>query len=510
MSEPILYTKKLTKYFGKLAANSEIDISVKRGEIHAIAGENGAGKSTLMKMLFGIYTPSSGEIVVDGRKMSRWNPTLAREMGIGMVFQDFRIVPAFTVLENIFLTLKHWGKVINRKRLREEILQKAREYHLDVDPDIEVWKLDLGQRQHVEILKILLDPQTRIMIFDEPTSVLAPHEIVSFLKMLRDFREKGFGIFLITHKINEILAVADRITILRHGKKVDEFNRTEGFDEQAIVSAMLGESEANFNVDRPEDNECDREKSMKISLRDVSVKDDHGRLILKNVNIDLVPGEILGIAGISGNGQKELAEALYGTRKIQNGTLIADETDITQSAIKKRILMGMRMVTEDPIHDSVIPGFSILENMTLTGLSVQTKRGDVDWKFMEEELSSHKEINNLNVPECHRIARTLSGGNLQRMAFARAIISSPRFLIACYPSRGLDVATVKSVHQTLFRLKLNGTTVLLISEDLAELFSVADRLVVLSGHTSYGPYPVEETTPNEIGKIMLQGETVNE
>ena len=194
MSEPILYTKKLTKYFGKLAANSEIDISVKRGEIHAIAGENGAGKSTLMKMLFGIYTPSSGEIVVDGRKMSRWNPTLAREMGIGMVFQDFRIVPAFTVLENIFLTLKHWGKVINRKRLREEILQKAREYHLDVDPDIEVWKLDLGQRQHVEILKILLDPQTRIMIFDEPTSVLAPHEIVSFLKMLRDFREKGFPV----------------------------------------------------------------------------------------------------------------------------------------------------------------------------------------------------------------------------------------------------------------------------------------------------------------------------
>ena len=224
--EPILRAEKLTKRFGELTANREIDIEIHAGEIHAIAGENGAGKSTLMKMLYGVYQPTAGNLYIDGEKMERWNPTIAREKGIGMVFQDFRLIPAFTVLENVFLSLHSAGWKINKKKLRDEINRISAEYRLSVDPDTEVWKLDLGQRQHVEILKILLDPQTRVMIFDEPTSVLAPHEVQAFLQMLSGFRNKGYGIFLITHKIDEILAVADRITILRQGEHVCTFERS--------------------------------------------------------------------------------------------------------------------------------------------------------------------------------------------------------------------------------------------------------------------------------------------
>ena len=462
-----------------------------------------------MKMLYGVYRPTSGAIYVDGQKMDVWNPTVAREKGIGMVFQDFRLVPAFTVLENVFLSLRQAGWKINRAQLRKQILDTATAHHLQVDPDIEVWKLDLGQRQHVEILKILLDPNTRVMIFDEPTSVLAPHEISSFLQMLRDFRTKGYGIFLITHKINEILAVADRITILRHGENVQEFSTAGQFSEQAIIGAMLGNAEVHFSLERPQASECDLSNAVHLELHNISVKDDHDRTILQNVCFSMNPGEILGIAGISGNGQKELAEALYGPRKIQSGQLLLDGADITSASIEKRIHLGMRMVTEDPIRDNVIPGFSILENMALVGLRMVTRHGNVDWNAMQSQLESHTEIANLGVPAYHRTAGTLSGGNLQRMAFARAVISNPRLLIASYPSRGLDVATVNAVHQTLFRLKQSGTSIILISEDLSELFAMSDRLLVLSGHTSFGPYPVDQCTPNEIGKIMLQGDTVH-
>ena len=466
--EPILRAEKLTKRFGELTANREIDIEIHAGEIHAIAGENGAGKSTLMKMLYGVYQPTAGNLYIDGEKMERWNPTIAREKGIGMVFQDFRLVPAFTVLENVFLSLHSAGWKINKKKLRDEINRISAEYRLSVDPDTEVWKLDLGQRQHVEILKILLDPQTRVMIFDEPTSVLAPHEVQAFLQMLSGFRNKGYGIFLITHKIDEILAVADQITILRQGEHVCTFERRDGFSQQQIISAMMGNVPVNFELERPECSEENEAAALQLSLSGVSIKDDHDQLILHDVSFEMHKAEILGIAGISGNGQRELAEAIYGARKLQSGILSANEEDISSTDIAHRIRLGMRMVTEDPIRDNVVPTFSILENMALVGL------------------------------------------DLQRMAFARAVISRPRLLIASYPSRGLDIATVHAVHKTLFRLKKQGVGTILISEDISELFTMCDRILVLSSHTAFGPYCVDACTPNEIGKIMLQGENAHE
>ena len=472
--EPILRAEKLTKRFGELTANREIDIEIHAGEIHAIAGENGAGKSTLMKMLYGVYQPTAGNLYIDGEKMERWNPTIAREKGIGMVFQDFRLVPAFTVLENVFLSLHSAGWKINKKKLRDEINRISAEYRLSVNPDTEVWKLDLGQRQHVEILKILLDPQTRVMIFDEPTSVLAPHEVQAFLQMLSGFRNKGYGIFLITHKIDEILAVADRITILRQGEHVCTFERRDGFSQQQIISAMMGNVPVNFELERPECSEENEAAALQLSLSGVSIKDDHDQLIL------------------------------------QSGILSANEEDISSTDIAHRIRLGMRMVTEDPIRDNVVPMFSILENMALVGLDPIYRHGDMDWQAMRSQLQTHSEVKTLRVPQAERIAGTLSGGNLQRMTFARAVISRPRLLIASYPSRGLDIATVHAVHKTLFRLKKQGVGTILISEDISELFTMCDRILVLSSHTAFGPYCVDACTPNEIGKIMLQGENAHE
>ena len=477
--EPILRAEKLTKRFGELTANREIDIEIHAGEIHAIAGENGAGKSTLMKMLYGVYQPTAGNLYIDGEKMERWNPTIAREKGIGMVFQDFRLVPAFTVLENVFLSLHSAGWKINKKKLRDEINRISAEYRLSVDPDTEVWKLDLGQRQHVEILKILLDPQTRVMIFDEPTSVLAPHEVQAFLQMLSGFRNKGYGIFLITHKIDEILAVSDRITILRQGEHVCTFERRDGFSQQQIISAMMGNVPVNFELERPECSEENEAAALQLSLSGVSIKDDHDQLILHDVSFEMHKAEILGIAGISGNGQRELAEAIYGARKLQSGILSANEEDISSTDIAHRIRLGMRMVTEDPIRDNVVPTFSILENMALVGLDPIYRHGDMDWQAMRSQLQTHSEVKTLRVPQAERIAGTLSGGNLQKLIVGREFSQNNKVLVIEDPTRGIDVGAIEYIHKQIVAERDKGRAVLLVSLELDEVMNLSDRILVI-------------------------------
>lgn len=510
MGDIIMSARKLTKVFGDLVANDAIDLDIEAGKIHAIAGENGAGKSTLMKMLYGVYPVTSGDILVDGHVVPGWSSALAREKGISMVFQDFRLISAFTVLENVFLSLTKSGIFVNRKALRKQIIALCKEYNLHVNPDQEVWSLDLGQRQHIEIIKVLINTDTRVMIFDEPTSVLAAHEVASFLEMLTKFRDKGYAIVLITHKINEIIAVADCITVLRQGKKVASLQQKETYDHDTIIAHILGEE-----MGRMERVACDVRQDELINLpvvrlENIAVKDEHNRRILKNVNFDIKPGEILGVAGISGNGQRELAEALMGIRKIVDGALWYGSENITAASPKKRIACGFRMVTEDPMRDNMVPAFTVLKNMALVGLDVVIKAGDIDWRAMQEQFDAHTEIDDLHVPAAHRVAGTLSGGNVQRVAFARAVISRPKLLVACYPSRGLDVATVNAVHNTLIRLKSEGVAVLLICEDMVELFEMSDRIVVLASRTAFGPFSIEDCDMNGIGKLMLKGEAEDE
>ena len=504
MEPIILQTQKITKRFGKFTANDKIDFDLRKGEIHAIAGENGAGKSTLMKMLYGVYPRTEGDILVDGEVQNEWNPNLARAKGIGMVFQDFRLIPAFTVTENVFVSLRESGYFLNRKELKQKIKEVSDRYALHVNPDAEVWRLDLGQRQHIEIIKLLLQENTRVLIFDEPTSVLAPHEIGAFLEMLSSFRDSGYSIILITHKLHEILAVADRITILRRGEKIRTFLREDGFSRDEIVEEMMGQrvippvKEQLSDPSRWPDAKA-------VSLRDVAVLDNYHRRILEHLNFDIMPGQILGVADISGNGQAELAEAIFGVRKCVAGKITLGDTDITTASPRKRIAKGFRMITEDPLRDNVVPTFTILQNMALVGPKLKFRRGNIDWAALEEELSGRDEIRDLRVPEFSRVSRTLSGGNLQRMSIARAAVSEPKVMIACYPSRGLDVATVNAVHEMLFRLREQGVAIMVISEDLQELMEVSDKLLVLAGGGSMGPFEPGSLTETEIGRMMLKG-----
>jgi len=505
----IIQTKDLTIRFGSLVANDRLNIEIEAGTIHAIAGENGAGKSTLMKMLYGVYKPTSGQILIDGEVMHGWNAAMAREKGIGMVFQDFRLIPAFTVLENVFLSLKGSGFVLRKKELRRQIRQLSEEYHLGVDPDEEVWKLDLGQRQHIEIIKVLSTPNIRVMIFDEPTSVLAPHEISRFLEMLKSFREKGYAILFITHKIDEIVSVADRITVLRHGRITASLSREEGFDREQIIHRMLEDDISRMQIDMKRTTP-DIQDDRNVILEHLTIRDEHNREILKDINLGIKRGRILGVAGISGNGQREFAECLFGVRKSAFGRVLFGKEDITGYSTGKRIERGFRMVTEDPIHDNVVGNFTVLENMALAGLTIKTRHADIDWDDLERQFGSHKEIADLNVPEIHRTAGTLSGGNVQRMTFARAVVSNPSLLIACYPSRGLDVATVAVVHQTLLRLRNQGTAIVLISEDLSELIELSDELAVFAGGSVAGPFDPGKTDINELGRVMLRGAGTDE
>ena len=493
----------VTKRFGeKVIANDHVSLTVRRGEILAVLGENGSGKTTLMNMIAGIYHPDEGEIHVNGQPVTISSPRDAFRCGIGMVHQHFKLVDVFTATENIVLGVED-GKPYRLKEATRRVEEISARYGFEIDAKKKIYAMSVSEKQTVEIVKVLYRG-AEILILDEPTAVLTPQETEKLFAVLRRMREDGKSIVIITHKLNEVLSLSDRVTVLHKGKNAGTVNTAET-NEAQLTEMMVGQKVV-LNIERkmPENPE-DR-----LVVKDVSCLSRDGVQLLDRVTFTARAGEILGIAGISGNGQRELAEAIYGARKLQSGILSANEEDISSTDIAHRIRLGMRMVTEDPIRDNVVPTFSILENMALVGLDPIYRHGDMDWQAMRSQLQTHSEVKTLRVPQAERIAGTLSGGNLQRMAFARAVISRPRLLIASYPSRGLDIATVHAVHKTLFRLKKQGVGTILISEDISELFTMCDRILVLSSHTAFGPYCVDACTPNEIGKIMLQGENAHE
>ncbi|MBP3488579.1 MAG: ATP-binding cassette domain-containing protein [Roseburia sp.] len=515
MSDVIMKVKNLRKVFGDFVANDGISFEVEAGKIYALAGENGAGKSTLMKMLYGVYPIDGGELYLDGEKMEKYSPSVAREKGIGMVFQDFRLVPAFTALENIFLSTDNTGWMFHKNELRKRMKELSDRYSLHVNPDEVVWRLDLGQRQHIEILKVLMNDNTRILIFDEPTSVLSPNEIDAFLKLLTVFRDKGFAILLITHKIHEIVQVADVVHILRKGRLVYTFDDKETFSEKEIVAKMIGDEAdgADSDLANVQAQFTGKEDVLGDGIDDkpllmakaITIKDDYGRPIIYNADFHVSAGMILGVAGISGNGQRELTEMLYGIRPLSAGKLALDGEDISACDTARRLELGMRILSEDPIRDNLVPEYTVLEHMAISGFPYKKKGPMIDWEELDERVSDCEEIRDLNVPDMPRQAEKLSGGNIQRMVFARAVIAHPKVFIASYPSRGLDIATVSAVHETLERLKAEGAAVIFISEDLNELFTMSDRLIVLSENSIFGPYKPREFDAQMIGEVMLKG-----
>ena len=515
MGNVIMRAENMRKVFGDFVANDGISFEVETGKIYALAGENGAGKSTLMKMLYGVYKIDGGRLFLDGEEMTKYNPSVAREKGIGMVFQDFRLVPAFTALENIFLSTDHTGQIFRKKELRRKMTALSEQYSLHVNPDEYVWRLDLGQRQHIEILKVLMNENTRILIFDEPTSVLSPNEIDAFLKLLTVFRDHGFAILLITHKIHEIVQVVDVVHILRKGKLVHTFNQKDGFSEREIVSKMIGdqddqEKEELLHVQavfsgKEDTLPADIDDKPLLTAKAITIRDDYGRPIIYNASFCVSAGMILGVAGISGNGQRELTEMLYGIRPLSAGRLMLNGEDISHFSIRQRLDLGIRILSEDPIRDNLVPDYTVLEHMAISGFPYKKKGPMIDWDDLKSQMDECEEIKDLNVPDGSRKAEKLSGRNIQRMAFARAVIAHPKVFIASYPSRGLDIATVSAVHETLNRLKREGAAVIFISEDLNELFMMSDRLIVLSENSIFGSYKPSEFDSQMIGEVMLKG-----
>jgi simple sugar transport system ATP-binding protein len=490
----------ITKTFPGVLANSSIHLEVGQGEIHAVLGENGAGKSTLMKILYGFYRPDEGRIEVEGRPLDLRAPSDAIRAGIGMVFQNFMLIPAFSVAENIALALPELGHFLDIGDIRRRLAALSSRYGLDVDPDAKVWQLAVGEQQRVEIVKLLVSG-ARILILDEPTSVLAPHEVSRLFEILDTLRDDGYTILFITHKLKEVTAIADRITVLRRGAVVGTLARAQA-TEQDLAEMLLGDRELRTGAFARVQAEGGRRPMLEVD--EVTVSGDRGRPALVGVSLTVRPGEIVGVAGVTGNGQSELGETILGLRRPQSGHIRLDGADITRWSTAKILAGGVAYIPEDPLRMGVAPGLSIAENMILNDRARCMPAGGLltDWGAIRREIEARVENFGLAIPRLGVPVGTLSGGNVQRLLLLRELGRRPKLLVAFHPTRGLDVAATRMAHEVLVRSRNAGAGILVGSEDLDELFSISDRLLVLSRGAVVGSFETGQIDPVEVGLLM--------
>ncbi len=501
--EPWIALRGMTKTFPNVVANDRIDLDIHRGEVHALLGENGAGKSTLMKTLYGFYRADAGRILFGGEPVSISSPRDARNAGIGMVFQELSLIPAFSVAENIALFLPNLKAVLNPREVGRHIREVSERYNLQVDPHAMVAQLSIGEQQKVEILKLLLS-DARLLILDEPTRVLAPHEVKALFGVLGNLRRDGYAIVLITHRMKDVLECADRITVLRGGRVVGTMPRAEASEEK-LVALMFGKALPDLTISRTRG--AGYPAAPLLELRGVETHGRGTRIGLKQIDLRVYPGEIVGVAGVSGNGQKELCDVVLGMEPCARGRKYLYGQDLTNRPIRTMRRNGVAFVPENPLSMASVPFMTVLENLALTNTWRYARRGGlaVDWQAVRAD--AEETARGLGFPVAFgALARSLSGGNLQRMVIVREMMHSPHLIIASYPTRGLDVQSAIAARQALVRARENGAGILLVSEDLDELFALSDRFVVLYGGKIVGEFRPEEADTYLVGHLMTGSE----
>jgi ABC-type uncharacterized transport system ATPase subunit len=497
--------RRITKLFPGVVANDQVDFDAEVGEVHALLGENGAGKTTLTNVLTGLYRPDDGEIELYGESVRFQSPRDALDAGIGMVHQHFRLVAPFTVAENVLLgDHRDAGRsfVLHPHRIEERVTELANRYALDVDPRARIWQLSVGEQQRVEILKALYR-EARILIMDEPTAVLTPQEGEKLFETLRAMAADGRTVIFISHKLHEVMAVSDRITVLRAGTNVATVATAES-TLQSLASLMVGREIAGarrFPRARPVGE-------VVLEVHDVSVVGDRGDLAVRGVSFEVREGEIVGIAGVAGNGQRELAEAVYGIRDLGSGYVRVDGKSLDTGDPRAAIAAGVAHVPEDRLGTGLAPSLTISQNVALKSYrAAPVSRGPFLLLGQMRELArSLIRRYDVKAPGPETPARNLSGGNLQKLVLGREFEGAPRVLIVAQPTRGLDVGAIETVHDFLRGAASRGVAVLLISEDLDELRALSDRMLVLYEGAIVGEADPERTSIEEIGLLMAGGE----
>jgi ABC-type uncharacterized transport system ATPase subunit len=496
---PLITLRGITKSFPPVIANDHVDLDIYGGEVHALLGENGAGKSVLMKILYGFYQADAGQILFKGVPISIRSPHDARNVGVGMVFQDLNLIPVFSVAENIALFLPDLKPVLNPKETARRIIEISERYNLKVDPHRLASKISIGEQQKVEILKLLLS-DARLLILDEPTRVLAPHEAEGLFGVLDNLRKDGYGIILITHKLKEVLECADRISVLRRGRVGGTLLRAEASEEK-LIALMFEKPVTELNINPK--NGLEKILEPLLELRHVETLSEATGSGLKGIDLKIHPGEILGVAGVSGNGQRELCDVVLGMELCTKGQKFLYGKELTNRSIRTMRKNGVAFIPENPLSMASVPFMTVLENMALTNTWRYARHGGfrIDWKAVKADVGETQKRLGFAV-NLFALAKSLSGGNLQRMVIAREMLHAPRLIIASYLTRGLDVQSTIAARQALVHARERGAGVLLISEDLDELFFLSDRLIILYNGKIVGEFKPEETDVYEVGHLM--------
>jgi simple sugar transport system ATP-binding protein len=500
MEQEAVVIKDLSKSFGSVQANRNISIDVRKGEILALLGENGSGKSTLVNMLAGIYAPESGSIYINGKPCNFSSPQDAIAAGIGMVHQHFKLVEVMDALENITLGEKNGGFFISRAKIKNKILNLEKQYGFTIDPDKKIYSMSVSEKQTVEIIKMLYHG-AKVLILDEPTAVLTPQETEKLFDILQSMKKQGCSIIIITHKLGEVMRISDRVTVLRKGKLSGTVNTAETTQQQ-LAEMMVGSS-VSLEIERAK---VERSLVPLLEVTDLTVRNGAGAKALNEVTFNLYGGEILGVAGIVGSGQKELCETITGMTKAEKGSVLFCKEELltmTPLEIKQR---GVRMnfVPEDRLGMGLVAGMDITDNVLLRSYN-DNKGIFVDRTLGKEKAEQIVERYDIATPSIHHIVKQLSGGNIQKVLLGRELEMQPKLLIASYPFRGLDVGATNTIIGMLNEQKKKGVAILLIAEDLDQMCALCDHLLVLHNGGLMGVVNPETTSKEEIG-LMMMGE----